>query len=347
MTTSPPQRPLTRLDLPVVLEVVAGAALAIWLVVEVGPLSPAIISVAAGLLLAISYVWGPRHGEKLRAISMIAGGWLIFLLFWPQIINGGPSTVSQCHDYLMQIGLGMHLHHEKHGALPPAVFRDSAGRPMHSWQPYLLPFLDQKQALFEAYAFDEPWDGPSNQIVAAKGLDVTSCPAREGAAAGTAVTNYFYVVGEGRWAADDSPRWKDMTDGPDETILLVETRDMTAGWTEPAPMTVDDFLELARTGALSVRAPRRHDWAPWPEGVHVVMANGAVLRLRPDLDEATWRALLTPDGGEPIELTDLLVKKTESSTLRMIILTAAFVLIVAWRHRGRKMPEIQSTPTVS
>ena len=36
---------------------------------------------------------------------------------------------------------------------------------MHSWRVLLLPYLDQLE-LYNAYRFDEPWDGPNNRLLA-------------------------------------------------------------------------------------------------------------------------------------------------------------------------------------
>ena len=55
--------------------------------------------------------------------------------------------------------------HETYGCFPPAYIADQDGRPMHSWRVLLLPFPDQP-ALYDAYNFSEPWNGPNNRKLA-------------------------------------------------------------------------------------------------------------------------------------------------------------------------------------
>lgn len=62
---------------------------------------------------------------------------------------------------LRQIGIAMHNFHDEFGHLPPAAIYGPDGRPWHSWRVLLLPYLEQAP-LYDAYRFDEPWDGPNN-----------------------------------------------------------------------------------------------------------------------------------------------------------------------------------------
>ena len=68
----------------------------------------------------------------------------------------------ECAANLTKIGLAMHAYHEAYGCFPPAFVADTRGRPMHSWRVLILPFAGER-ALYEAYRFDEPWDGPNNR----------------------------------------------------------------------------------------------------------------------------------------------------------------------------------------
>ncbi len=50
-----------------------------------------------------------------------------------------------------------------HNHFPAAVnFGGKSGKVPYSWRVAILPYLEQ-QALYNAYNFDEPWDGPNNR----------------------------------------------------------------------------------------------------------------------------------------------------------------------------------------
>jgi hypothetical protein len=66
-----------------------------------------------------------------------------------------------CRGHLATLALAMHMYNETYGCLPPAYIEDSDGRRMHSWRILVLEFWDP--ALYQAYDFNEPWDGPNNR----------------------------------------------------------------------------------------------------------------------------------------------------------------------------------------
>ena len=89
-----------------------------------------------------------------------------------------PKSAQQrllCQNNLKQIGLALQNYLSSEGSFPPAYVVDSAGRPVHSWRVLLLPYFDGREAdvvrnklLYEAYRFDEPWDGPTTRVSSRK-----------------------------------------------------------------------------------------------------------------------------------------------------------------------------------
>ena len=69
---------------------------------------------------------------------------------------------AQCRNNLKQIVLALQSYHQANGCFPPAYIADKNGKPMHSWRVLILPYLD-RNALYKAYNFSEPWDGPNNK----------------------------------------------------------------------------------------------------------------------------------------------------------------------------------------
>src|SRR4051794_10185895 len=66
---------------------------------------------------------------------------------------------------LKAIGLALYSYHDRCGSFPPAYFTDAKGTPIHSWRTLILPDLGE-QALYDAYNFAQPWDGPDNRRLA-------------------------------------------------------------------------------------------------------------------------------------------------------------------------------------
>ena len=156
----------------------------------------------------------------------------------------------------------------------------------------MLPYIEQDD-LFKEYRFDEPWDGPHNRTLAGRipklfQFHGTHDPADP-------VTNYLAVVGsETAWPGAAGRPLREITDGTDETILLVENRGAGVHWMEPRDLLLADLpLTLGSPAGVS---SRYRDPA-------VVTVADSVVRLTPDLAPATLRALLTVAGGERLART--------------------------------------------
>src|SRR5579864_6535484 len=86
---------------------------------------------------------------------------------------------TQCLGNIHNIALALHSYHGIYGSLPPPYIADANGRRMHSWRVLMLPFLDRPD-LYEAYRFDEPWDGPNNSKLHDKIVETFMCAADHG-----------------------------------------------------------------------------------------------------------------------------------------------------------------------
>jgi hypothetical protein len=146
--------------------------------------------------------------------------------------------------------------------------------------------------LYEAYRFDEPWDGPHNARLAGRigafyrrqGLDPDASPR----------TSFVAVVGGSTaWPGAVSRSRTDIRDGPARTIMVVEMADWGIPWMKP------DDLPLDR---MSFRVNDDSGKGPGSRisGARALLATGRVLELSDDFPPATLRAMLTIDGGEPV-----------------------------------------------
>ena len=174
-----------------------------------------------------------------------------------------------------------------HGHFPPAYLADEAGTPRHSWRVLILPYIEE-QKLYDAYRFDEPWDGPNNAKLAGRMPRVFALHGL-GSPGGT-TTNYLAVVGpETAWPGSTPAKREAITDDPASTILVVENLGAGVHWMEPRDL---DFATMD----FALRSPRglsSHYVDP-----AIVTVDGTVRRLHAGLTPEILRALLTARGGE-------------------------------------------------
>jgi hypothetical protein len=183
-------------------------------------------------------------------------------------------------------------YHETYGCFPPAYVADRDGKRMHSWRVLILPFLAQ-QELYNAYNFDEPWDGPNNRKLADK---VGRIYLRSGLESDQVhTTSFVAAVGpETAWKGSEPMTYKDLGDGAHSTLMVVEVPDGTFRWMEPRDLRFDWMSYRINDGSGRGLGSRLG-------GARVVSADGTVRTLPDDFDPVRLRAMLTANGGEAID----------------------------------------------
>lgn len=245
-----------------------------------------------------------RRGAVREVVTGL--GW--FLLFGLVVALALPSVSaapqaarrSLCSNNLKQITLAMHNYHDKYGSLPPAYTVDKAGRLLHSWRVLLLPFLEQ-QALYERIRLDKPYDSPHNQAVFGSAGSAYShpmprvfwCPSDKENQGAT--TNYVMILGPHTLSnGPNSVCLKDMTDGPGNTIAVVETYGLGTAWYEPRDLRADEMTFKINDPEYFGIASRH------PGGAQVGLADGSVRFLPDTVDPRDVEALTTIHGGEDV-----------------------------------------------
>ncbi len=237
-------------------------------------------------------------------------GMIAFVVLFSQVLmpiavpHPHTSHRSTCKMQLRYIGLALQQYHDAHGCFPPAHIADANGRPMHSWRVLILPYLEQG-SLYDQYRFDEPWDGPHNRLLADKMPDVYRCPDDSPSDVGSQMTSYLAVVGpEAAWKGAKRVSRADITDGPQNTLLVVESHQSGIHWMEPRDLHTTQMSvginpphgQGIGSGHYS-KNPRDSSGSAM-----CLLADGQVQRLDGDLPPHTVRALLTISGGEDVEL---------------------------------------------
>ena len=207
-----------------------------------------------------------------------------------------------CAANLRQIGIALQNYHQRYGCFPPAFVAGEDGRPKHSWRVLILPFLGQ-QALYDAYDFRQPWNGPRNQQLAAKMPDVYRCEGDERTSRRTSPdrTPYLAVVGpHTAWPGATSRKLTDFVDRPSETVAVLEADPQDVAWLEPGDLTVDEALHLLSTSDPQVIGGHRGREFAYSQyvGRHGLLADGDTLRLGYGIRAETATMVLNIDDGK-------------------------------------------------
>jgi len=228
---------------------------------------------------------------------------ILAVLLWPANQGGGPSLRSMCLNNIKQVALALHEYHDDYGCFPPAYIADESGRPMHSWRVLILPYLDD-QDLYEAYRFDETWDGPNNRKLHDVPLNYGAfrCPTEDDVVP-LSDTNYLAVVGaETMWPGDRGISIPDVKDGTSTTIFVVEVHNSGIHWMEPRDLDFDT-MSFAINDPQDITISSQHGLGSWnsgPGGANGAMADGSVLWFPAEKEPGLIRSLLTAAGGESL-----------------------------------------------
>jgi hypothetical protein len=146
--------------------------------------------------------------------------------------------------------------------------------------------------LYEAYRFDEPWDGPNNSRLVTRIGDYYR---RQGLdAEGSDETSFVAVLGpETAWPGIESRSRSDLRDGADRTILVVEMASSGVPWMKPEDLHLDRM-------SFGVNDGSRRGPGSKISGARALLGTGHVLELPDDFAPAVLRAMLRIAGGEPV-----------------------------------------------
>ncbi len=217
------------------------------------------------------------------------------VLLLPLIQSGHtPSYRSMCKSDMRQLGVALAVYHDTFGCFPPAYIADQNGVPMHSWRVLILPYFEDEEChrLYEQYDLNEPWDGPNNSKLAMEMPYPYGCSYDQS----ESNTSFVAVIGDQTaWAGTSTRSIQQITDGTSKTISVIEVKDSGIRWTEPRDLTLAEASRPINSVSSTAISSLHGD------GAHALLCDGSVRFLTKELPPETLRAMLTANGGEPIE----------------------------------------------
>ncbi len=196
-----------------------------------------------------------------------------------------PAAVKGKQNNVKQVGLAMYNYLEAHGRLPAPAIQGPDGKPLLSWRVAILPYLDQNE-LYRSFKLDEPWDSPHNKpLLERMPYLYASAPQPPSQAQGS-LTPFRVFIGQGTpFEGGRGPRLEDISDGLDQTILVVEANE-SVPWTKPDELPYAPDKPLPALGGNFV----------------VLLANGRVLSIPAKFDAALLRRAITCNDKQPVDL---------------------------------------------
>jgi hypothetical protein len=265
----------------------------------------------------------PPRQKKKSGLGLILGivGGALFLLFalclggiwWGYSKVGDAADRMHSSNNLKQISIACMNYEGAHGAFPTDSYSPE-GKPLLSWRVHILPFIEQ-EGLYRQFKLDEPWDSPNNIRLLSQMPITYATPAESKGT--TAKGNKTYYRGFtspgtvfarrdlGKPAFGDNGgfapkgfapppigiRMMDVTDGSSNTILAVEAGDPIE-WSMPGDLDASPGKPFPTLGGIR----------PKSDVVAVIMMDGSIRMMRKNKSESEWRALVTYNGGEIVNL---------------------------------------------
>jgi hypothetical protein len=203
------------------------------------------------------------------------------------------SRRTQSANNLKQIALAMHGYHDVFEGFPPAGIASKDGKPLLSWRVAILPYIGHDE-LYRQFHVDEPWDSEHNRKLISRMPALYAAPGTSTSEPGK--TWYQAFVGPGTtFEQSNKGSGKigipQISDGTTNTLMVVEAGSPVI-WTSPEDLPFDPQGKLSGVGGL------------FADGFNAVFCDATVRFLRKKIDEASLRALITRNGGEPVDPLD-------------------------------------------
>lgn len=193
------------------------------------------------------------------------------------------SERAACANNLRYVMLALLTYESTQGCFPPVATHDPNDVPLYSWRFHTVDYWEM--LCFWFMDTDKPWYSPVNFSVANIDYPSHKCPCE------TIAKNrsYYAVVRDDfMWRETDTALTSDVTDGPRNTIMLVECHGIDRNWAAPGDLTFDDFMKRFRARDLSGHVG----------GFEAAMVDGSVRFISYDTNPAELEAMFTIAAGD-------------------------------------------------
>lgn len=189
----------------------------------------------------------------------------------------------------------LNSYQRSYGSYPTPTVVDASGKPLYSWRVLILPQLGYT-SLYNDFQLDQTWDSPTNSSLVSRMPSEFACPINPTALA-MHETNFALIIGPGTmFPPGKTVDPNAMTDAPAETLLLVETKDGVATWTQPADLNISFGVKLGKT-------PMRDIGGNYPDCAVAVMVDGTAVAIDLNISRASLDAIISPNGNENVDLS--------------------------------------------
>jgi hypothetical protein len=203
-------------------------------------------------------------------------GWLI--TSEEPIIRNRREAVPRIYSQqnLKQHGLAIHNFADMHNGQLPVLAFTPDGRPLHSWQTAILPFIEQED-LFKAIEKDKPWDHPANRSAIEVELKVFLHPGEKNTKAANGLPATHYAANVLALGGDRPRKLMDFPEGTANTILVGEAVRNPRSWADPLG---------GRNPKLGLNHPQGFGGPSKQQKTQFLMADGSVRTFTPiELEE--------------------------------------------------------------
>ncbi len=303
--------------------------------------------VSAFACLLVTGFWTNYYQSKRELISVLLVMLTVIVVVSTLMLSAfsTPRYVVRrfvCANNMRQLALSILNYESTNGYLPAQASSPPDHNHMHSWRLWTLPYLESS-ALYDEYNMDEPWDSPDNVKVVAqyRYANVLQCPSYHSSTKGT---HYFAIVGEQTtWPPDRGRQFGEITDGTANTILLIEAPHKEIPWAKPEDMSFEEAVELlisSPTEEYGHEVNAGFFYKP-VRGIHVTFVDGWTQLIELPISKAAAEALLTVDGGEPIDRDNLTAHhRPQLNYARIYSLSVFLVLSLLPVVKLRRKPRV-------
>ena len=248
------------------------------------------VLIAAGVIgiLALGY-------RKFRSLGTLLAcgiiGAIFIALLLPSVQQSREAARrTQSRNNLHNIGLAFHNFHDVNSVFPPGATYDQNGRPLHSWQTHLLPYMDQSP-LFSQIDLNRPWNDTANAPKFRTQVHAYLQPTENLPRTANGFAASHYAGNQHVLPANSPMAIRQVTDGTSNTFLAGEVAGGVKAWGDPH--NTRDPASGIGNGAFQFGNPSH-------QGAQMLMMDGSVRFISADIDRQLLAGMATPAGNEVV-----------------------------------------------